>query len=146
MGAKLNRVKDYQERLVNYADSVLPLPFEWGKTDCISLSLNCVSVMYDRPDLVDFIDWTSEAEGRAFFETVSTPDVWLSSFEAVNIPRESIRSGDVVVGFLPERQIPFSYFCVGSKLLSSLPEAGVFVSPFRILGRLPTNAAAFRLP
>jgi len=146
MGAELKRIFDYQSALVDMADQFVGRQFLWGQTDCMTLSINAASKMYDDPSMLDFVTWVDEETARAFFKDETTPDAWLSDIGARQIPFEAICHGDAIVGCLPDLELPFSYFCIGSKLLSSLPDHGVFMSSFRIIQRLPKNSAVYRLP
>lgn len=119
------RLKNWEQRLVLFVDTVLGASFKWGERDCATLVLRGYDAMYGT-DHRDWATWTS-IEGM-WRQVRSTPaEEKLMAMGAEVIDRPWVFTGDAVLGYLGES--PSLYLICGKMAVSASEELGVHWTP-----------------
>lgn len=121
---------NWEFELVQFINSELGKPFEWGRRDCVAFALDCLKVMvgdFDHPSLT----YTTEQEALRFAESHSLYD-FLKGFNGVEDVREKYEQrGDLVFGH--NGRFECCHVVLGSKVASLDFDAGVCLIPLRLL-------------
>lgn len=147
------RAHDAVEKLVEWADRSVGMPFEWGKTDCGALFLQALALLdVDGARHFERITW-STAWGAFKALELDTPEAWIIAAGARELAVADVASGDLVTdwiapGMLPDVPagiaLPSCYVAIGSRILSSSVQTGVALIPRRDLIAAHTLGAELR--
>lgn len=108
--------------LVEWAERMAGLPFEWGHTDCATLTIRGLELLTGRA-FPDVYVWSSEAQAHAVAER-ELPSRVLRAFGLDDVDAGFQRTGDVIL--VPrEPWVECCHLCLGRYSLTSDPERGV---------------------
>lgn len=122
------RVENWDTRLVELVGDVRGEPYEWGRTDCVSLARRALTEILGRDPWEDVGSWTTKT-GAVRVAKKTEPLVALSDTGAVEVTAGFATSGDVALGATIEASgLPMmSVLVPRAKALYSTPETGVHV-------------------
>lgn len=136
----MQRLPDWDVRLVDWAATRLGAPFEFGVTNCVQLALEAFDAMTGAEVAAKYRGrYKSEREGRRLMlrERVD-PLTGLLNLGCVPVPRGFAQRGDIVcmvVGYQHYQHVVF-----GGETLASRPDTGV--AWFELAAVLAAPAAA----
>lgn len=125
----MKRFKDWDVRLMEFAEANKGRPFVWGETNCAALAGGCIDAMTGT-ELFKFqadLD-LDEEKARKFSETRLTR----ATFETAGLEKmalettHQIQRGDILLVYSDGWEC--SHIVLGRYVLSSDPERGVFIA------------------
>lgn len=137
----MRRVLNWDCKLVSWARAQTGKPFEWGKTDCVSLARGAIVVMYDE-DLFPDLDYTTMGGAARMLERYGTLMIALSEKGAATIAPEHGRTGDILIS-PANGKLPGAMVQLPNSLMSC--EVGGVVTLYRVR-ELPDDMIPMRLP
>lgn len=140
----MQRIVNWDVKLVEYALSLQGQPFVWGQTDCASIVRGAMRAMYGEDLWSEGYDYTSLLEAKRLLEVSGGVAMQLSLLGAEEVPRGFLQQGDVVVGEPLDEDFADNVFVmVSDQLLSATLEEGVVMRP---LALMPVNPQILRMP
>lgn len=117
----------FMARLVDYANGVIGLPFEWGVTDCFTLTINALDYADDSNLFAEFVNqWTDEDSARKRAEDFYFDD-WIKDKGGYRVDTNFVQAGDIFARRLDK--LPELGIVVGTDLLASRPDTDVSLIP-----------------
>lgn len=137
------RYRNWDLALRRWATSMAGQPFVWGTTDCASLALTAVGILYPRRTVLRLQPWTSQREALQLLTAHPRAiEDALEQLGGVALPLAFATTGDLLV--LPAAPFPHLYVSLGAEILATDPEVGVHLGPVRQLaGR--TDLCCYRI-
>ena len=122
----MRRVDNWDIRLFCWGESVRGLPFRWGATDCASLVIDSMEVMYGVDVFPDVDRWRSLRKAvRVLHDVGSIADLFRTS-GAVQVPVAFAQSGDIVCACgLDDDGLPRLGVVVNGAVIYSRKDEGV---------------------
>lgn len=126
----LRRVRNWDAKLVAWAERVRGEAFVWGETDCASLVREACAEMYGEELFLQAPSYESKKEAlRVATETGGVEEA-LRRLGATEVGMTFARQGDVLVGENSDGS-PGAAVVVDGKAVVSREKAGVFLRPLR---------------
>lgn len=125
-GAKMMRCRNWDVKLAEWANQRLGLPFEWGRTDCVSLVREALGIMYPDEFYVELPIWSDKEEAKVAMKQVGGIRGKLLSLGAKEHPILFAQSGDILV-FRPDEEDEGCGIVIGANYISVIPGAEVFL-------------------
>lgn len=129
--------RNWDVALVDWERLMLGRHFEWGETDCVSVVLAALEVMYaeaDRPKLT-VPSWSTQIGALRAIKKVGNIPQALRDGGAQNVPLAFARPGDIVVGLEPSNGMPRCGVVVERHVVTASVKNGVFRFALRDLRR-----------
>jgi hypothetical protein len=125
----VKRIRNWDLALHRWATAQAGRAFDWGQTDCATLTLRALSVMYVKPLLV--LDPVWESSAGALRIIGERPGI------IVNILRGQLKAQPILPAFtsigdillLPGAPLPHLYVHLGRYVLATDPVRGVHLGP-----------------
>lgn len=137
----MRRVVNWDSAVKAAVTPLLGRPFEWGETDCASVSVACLNAMYDEPIYPKTL-YKSLRGARELWGYVDIGKVAeRASGHAVG--PQWATYGDIAVGDLDSDGFPSLYFVLRGCAVTSSKEKGVFTIP---LAKLKDRVTFYRFP
>ncbi len=137
----MRRVLNWDCELVAWARAQQGKPFEWGKTDCVSLARGAIVVMYGE-DLFPDLTYKTMRAAKKTLREYGNLVIALSEKGAATIGLERGRTGDILIGAANDK-LPGVMVQLPNSLMSC--ELGGVVT-FYDLRELPDGMLPMRLP
>jgi Domain of unknown function (DUF6950) len=139
------RVRNWSQLLMHWANSLNGAAFAWGETDCCTLVREALMRLYGEDITPQVPRWASKTEALAVGADFTLTAV-LGVLGATVTTLSYRDGGDVLVGpVLPETD-PWPYVSLSlptGDLLNSHPESGVRILPFR---EVPETTVVYQVP
>lgn len=148
MSGRMLRRRTWENRLVAWEREVLGEPFEWGRTDCVSLARGALEAMYEDPPVPTLGPDYETADGarRAHVET-DGPEAVLRAGGAEEVGLGFARDGDMLIGVEEAGGIEGVAVVVESYYVVASEEEGVLRRPLEPLRREdPEDVTCLRPP
>lgn len=141
----MQRVLNWDIKLMELALAVVGQPFTWGETDCASLVRRAMTEMYgEDPWAGAFAGYDSLLSAQKALRDSGGVAAQLRALKAEEIPRNFLQQGDVLIAPpLGEDFADNVFLMVGDQLLSATVEEGVVMRP---LGTASEEAYILRMP
>lgn len=128
------RIRNWDVQLVLWAREQIGKPFEWGRTDCASLTRGALAVMYGT-DPLTAVFWSDLRSALSAIEGLGGAAAALQRLGAQPCPLKFAQAGDIAVG--PERDahglVQLSVVLGRGQVLVTTPEHGVAVASIAAL-------------
>jgi hypothetical protein len=141
---KRYRVRDWDVRLMTWADAMRNRKFIWGETDCHRLALDAVQVMYGDSSPLGFVtaSWVTSTHALAHYRRGVRPAIVLKNAGAQQVPLTLVQMGDIIVLPMEEHFHPMLIALDNRRYLTSKPGEQVYLTD----DPLPDTAEVWRLP
>ncbi len=139
------RRHDWNERLVDYANSVGGKPFKWGTTDCAYLARNALRAMYGKDLLRGMGRYATSASALKAARQVGPLGAYLRDKGFSKVRPNFAQSGDIVVFKGLTRGHPQIGVVVSDRLLVADPKECVMLHRLP-LGAWPAGVRLWRAP
>lgn len=121
----MRRLPDWEGRLVAWAEGLLGRAFAWGRTDCVLLAWEALDAMCDTALAARWRDaWRTRHQAREAARR-HTLEAELLAVGAHPVAATHAQPGDILT--LAGGRLPRAYVCLGRKVLSAAPRAGVLL-------------------
>lgn len=140
----MKRLKDWDIRLMKFAQNQLCEPFVWGQTNCVALVARALDSMYGTTLHADnAADYETELRAAKLSLKRETRRR-LIALGAQPVDPNFVQRGDIVIGF--EYPYECTHVVLGQTALTSTPELGVFTTRTTALLSCGTELEVFRCP
>lgn len=131
------KVDNYGNKLVEFANSVRGLDFEWGKTDCATLVCHGLYVILDKYPFTKktLPQWDNKNKAIRRFLRVGDIGKFLIDQGAVEVHMDYAGTGDVILSpGLDDNDLPrLAMMLPTRRVLLSTPKTGVIIEKSHVL-------------
>ena len=140
----MQRVLNWDAKLVEFTTMQLNKPFTWGDTDCASLVRGALHAMYGQDLWPEQHLYDSLLSAKHVLDETGGVAAQLLALGATEVHEAFIQQGDIVIGEPLDEDFADNVFVmVSDQLLSATIDAGVRLLP---LAAMPLNAQVLRVP
>ena len=144
----MQRVRNWDNALLAWQNSILGSDFVWGETDCVSLMLKALEVMYGEPVIEHegVLDYSNKQQALRALSSFPEPPQVLLSAGASEVSMSYAQNGDIIYGHATEEDdgpFPGLAVVVDHGAVISDPEKQV---QRRLLRHVNPDAPLFRFP
>lgn len=127
----MTRIENWDLALFHWSEGVVGKPFRWGETDCATLVMDAMVVMYGRDIFPKVPRWKSLRKAvRVLHKVLDIADLFREA-GAVTVPMTFAQSGDVL--------------CAPGLDADSLPRLGVVVNGHALISQRKTGVNIYRM-
>jgi len=137
----MDRIRNWDVKLVQWAKDMQTKDFEWGTRDCATLVLkDAFEVMYGEPVFTDLPNWTTRLGLMRASTKVGGPKKYLSEKGAEEVTRNYVQGGDIII----DNSEDFPHLALvlnKERVLFASEENGIHIEKF---GRLSPDLTIMR--
>lgn len=120
------RDKNWASHAIRFASSVRGSEFQWGSTDCLSVTIAAVNLMYPEPKVE--LPLYDGLRGARDFYAAHGKDAVLEALQAAPVAPRMATCGDILVASNDEEGMPSVSLLLRNAVLTSHRDKGVTLS------------------
>ena len=143
---KMNKKPNWHVNLGELANDLIGEPFEWGKTDCVSIARAALVAQFGEDPCVPYVNvtYTTKTGATRAFNKIGNYASILEKIGAREIAPHNVRDGDIAV-FKPERGYENVMTMMGGSWILSDPFVNKIVAVRPVLFSYDENIKVYRI-
>lgn len=134
------RQRNWSNKLIRMAHSLMGEPLEWGETDCLHVAIKCINEMYEEPIIEEKL-YDSLRGAKEFYEGHGKEEV-AEMLQASIVAPEKATCGDIVLDGRDDEGFPSVHVIMRRAWITSNTEHGVVVEDKDLSG----DIEVYRVP